>query len=229
MENPDMQLAVEFFSKPIEIPRKSKAEKRPIFEDREYIRIRFPADNKRELVAPAHEMHYVSHLKRQMTYAERFKPNYDAWRADHEAEFIEGTPLSEATFLTEAKRAELRAQNIKTIEQLAGLPTQAMRKLGMGAQGLVQSAQDYLERAKGLSEVDALKARIAELEAGQASKAEPKQDASEKVASELEGFGDDELKMMLKDAGVEVDGRWGRQRLEAEMQALAAAKENEAA
>jgi len=224
MENPDMQLAVEFFSKPVEVPRKSKAEGRPIYEDREYVRVRFPADNKRELVAPAHEMHYVSHAKTQMTYAQRFKANYDAWHADHAAEVVEGTPLKEATFLTEAKRAELRAQNIKTVEQLAGLPTASMRRLGMGGQALVQQAQDYLERAKGLSEVDELRKRIAELE----GHAEPQKEA-EPVTSQLEGFGDDELKIMLKDAGVEVDGRWGRQRLEQELQKLADAKENEAA
>lgn len=224
MENPDMQLAVEFFNKPVEIPRKSKEQGRPIFEDRAYIRIRFPADSKRELVAPAHEMHYVSHAKQQMTYAERFKANYDAWMADHAAEFLEGTPLAEATFLTEAKRAELRALNVKTVEQLAGLPQSSMRKLGMGGQALVQQAQDYLKRAEGVGEIEALKARIAELEAGE--KAKPK---AQKVTSQLEGFGDDELKMMLADAGVEVDGRWGRQRLEQELQALADAKENEAA
>jgi len=224
MENPDMQLAVEFFNKAVENPRKTKAEGRPIFEDREYIRIRFPADNKRELVANAQEMHYVSHAKQQMTYAQRFPANYDAFKASSEAEFVQGTPLAELTILTEAKRAELRAQNIKTVEQLAGLPTAAMRRLGMGAQGLVDGAKAYLDRAEGFSEVAALRARIEELESGK-SEAEP----APKVAAQVEGFDDDDLRNMLKDAGVEVDNRWGRKRLEQELQTLAQAKENEAA
>lgn len=225
MENPDMQLAVEFFNKAVENPRKTKAEGRPIFEDREYIRIRFPADNKRELVANAHEMHYVSHAKQQMTYAQRFPANYDAFKAASDAEFVQGTPLAELTILTEAKRAELRAQNIKTVEQLAGLPTAAMRRLGMGAQALVDGAKEYLTRASEHSEVTALRKRIEELEA---MKSDPKA-TSKDVTVEADGFADDDLRNMLKDAGVEVDGRWGRERLEQELQSLAQAKENEAA
>ncbi|MCU0905633.1 MAG: hypothetical protein MUE83_17460, partial [Tabrizicola sp.] len=62
--DPDLTLGVEFFMKPVENKAKSKEAGRPIFEDREMVRIAFPGDSKREHVAPAHEMHYVSHHRR---------------------------------------------------------------------------------------------------------------------------------------------------------------------
>lgn len=223
-QNPDAALAVKFFTKAVENPRKTKAEGRPIFEDREYVSIRFPADNKRELVSPAHDMHFVAHFKDQMTYAERFKPIYDAFKSQLHDETVAGTPLSEMPSLTEAKRAELRAQNVRTVEQLAGLPDASMRRMGMGARALVDSAKDYLKRAEGTSEVAALRARIAELEARKTPEA-PKAD----IATEFDGLEDDDLRNMLADAGVTTDGRWGRARLVEKLRELAKAKENEAA
>ncbi|SLN74752.1 hypothetical protein ROJ8625_04095 [Roseivivax jejudonensis] len=220
MDNPDMALGVEFFGKAVQNMRQSKDAGRPIFEDREYVRIRFPADNKRELVAPAHEVHYVTHAKAQMTYAERFPAAYEAFKKDAEAELVTGTPLAEMTSLTEAKRAELRAQNVRTVEQLAGLPDSSMRKLGMGSRDLVEAAQAYLKRAEGTSEVAALKARIAELESAQAPVAP--------AVDQFDGMTDDDLRNMLGDAGVQADRRWGRKRLIEEIETLAKAKEDAA-
>lgn len=218
MENlePDMGLAVRFFTKPVQNHRKTKAEGRPIFEDREYIQIKFPADPKRDRVAPVSEMHYVPHRGEQMTYAERFAPLYEKWKKNNDAEFLNGTPLVELTVLTEAKREELRAQNIRTVEQLAGLPGNAVKNLGMGGMGLVEAAKDYLSRAGEASEVAALRKRIEELEAGQAAP-----QAQESLSAEFEGMTDEDLKNILTDAGVTPDGRWGRARLEGEIQKLA--------
>lgn len=226
MENPDKALAVEFFVTAVENKRETRKQKRPIFEDREYIRIRFPADNKRELVAPAQEMHYVSHFKQQMTYAQRFEDVYAAWKKQHDDSYIHGTPISELPFLTSAKRAELIAMNVKTVEQLAALPTASERKLGMGAKELIREAQAYMSRASEHADIAALRRRIEELES---QKTAPETVVAEKVVVQADGFNDEDLRNMLKDAGVDVDGRWGRQRLEQELQALAEAKENEAA
>ncbi|MFG6591281.1 hypothetical protein [Sulfitobacter sp. 1A12157] len=216
MDNPDLALGVEFFTSAVENPRKTKEAGRPIFEDRECVRIRFPADNKRELVAPAGEMHYVSHAKTQMTYADRFPAAYDAFKKN-EAQFVEGTPLSEMPSLTEAKRAELRSQNVQTVEQLANLPDATMKRMGMGSRALVEAAQDYLERATGLGEVAALKARIAELESSQV----PETDSFDEFAD----LDDEDLRNMLTDAGVKATKGWERKRLVSEARALAKKKE----
>lgn len=218
-ENPDMGLGVRFYVKAVEHPRKSKEAGRPIFTDVEYVHIRFPADNKRELHAPAHEMHFVPHHKRQMTYAERFPEVYKAFRED-QAEIVQGTPLSELPALTEAQRAEFKAQKIQTVEQLANLPDPAIKRLGMGARVAVEAAQVYLSKAGELGEIARLKAEIEALKA-QSKPAKTTKD----IADEFEGMTDDDLRNMLADAGVEADGRWGRKRLVSELQALAAKAE----
>lgn len=215
-DNPDMQLAVEFFVKAVEHPSKSREEGRPIYDDREFVRIRFPADNKRELVAPAHERHYVSHIGQQVTYAERFPEVYGAFQRQ-EADFVTGTRLIVAPFLTESKRAELDALGVKTVEQLAGLPDGARKRLGMGAMELQRQAQEYLDNAKGTAEVDALRRRVAELEA---------QKEMPETEDAFSGFSDDDLKNMITDAGGEVPrGRAKRETLVSKLNELREAAE----
>ncbi|MDE4274759.1 hypothetical protein PXK58_08890 [Phaeobacter gallaeciensis] len=203
MENPDLQLGVEFFKKAVLNPRKTKAEGRPIYDDREYVRIAFPADNKRKLEAPAHEKHYNANAQTQMTYAERFSQVYAAFKEDTDMSAAHGTPLFEMTALTEAKRAELRGMGVKTVEQLAGLPDASMKRLGMGARDLVESAKAFIDAAKGTAEVQALKDKIAHLEAlmsGGATEQEPQRD----IADEFEGMTDDDLKNLIRDSGGDV-------------------------
>lgn len=228
MENPDMTLAVEFFIKPMQLKAKSREEGRPIFEDREFVRIRFPADNKRELVAPAHEKHYVSHAGQQMTYAERFQASYQAWK-QNDAEFISGTPLSELPALTSSRKEELKAQNIRTVEQLAGVTDAAGRKLGMGWREEQEAAKAYLDRAKGTSEVAELRRKIADMEAQmkQASKTVRADDGPDaNFIAQFEGLEDDDLKNMIRDAGGAVPkGRAGRNTLLNELHRIAAEKE----
>ena len=54
----------------------------------------------------------------QVTYAERFQHQYRQFKTAA-AQTKTGTPLDHAPFLTEGRRAELRAQNIYTVEALA--------------------------------------------------------------------------------------------------------------
>lgn len=221
-ENPDTQLAVEFFMKPVENLAKSREAGRPIFEDREYVRIAFPGDQRRKLEAPASEMHYVSHARTQMTYAERFAGTYDAFKRNDMA-FVEGTPLKASGLLPLAKCEELKALNVLTVEQLAGMPDVAMRKLGMGGRQMVDDAKAYLEKASKMADTSALEARIKELEAllsKPAAQAAP-------VDDQFAGFEDEDLKNMIRDAGGEVPrGRASRQTLIDTINELAKAKED---
>lgn len=222
--NPDMQLGVEFFTKAVENKNKSRDAGRPIYDDREFIRIRFPADSKRMLVAPANEMHYVSHAKAQMTYAERFPASYQAFK-DGAEEYVQGTILDEMTSITAAKRAELRAMNVKTVEQLAGLSNDQIKKAGMGARALVEDAKAYLEAAKGAGAMAAMQKQIEDLKAQLAAT----QGATEPVSSgpdEFDGFSDEDLKNMIRDAGGSVPrGNAGRATLVGALREIAEQKE----
>ena len=211
-ENPDLGLGVAFYVKAVENPRKSKEAGRPIFDNKEYVHIRFPADNKRELHAPAHDMHYVTHLKRQMTYAERFPEVYKAFKESGET-VVNGTPIAELPSLTEAQRAELRAQKIMTVEQLANLPDATIKRMGMGAREMRNQAEAYLSVASGTAEVAGLKRQIADLQKMLSATPAPM------PVDEFADMSDDDLRNILTDAGKDVDKRWGRKRLIDEIRA----------
>ncbi len=197
-DNPDLALGVEFFVKPVENGNKSREAGRPIYDEREMVRITFPADQKRELVAPANEMHYAPHHKEQMTYAQRFAPSYEAFKANRE-DYIAGTPLALMPGMTGARRAEMEALKIKTVEQLAGLPDVARKRIGMGALELQQQAQAFLDQAKDNAGMDAMKAELDALKAQLAAQT-PKDQGEGQFAD----MTDDDLKNMIRDAGGEV-------------------------
>lgn len=222
MENPDSGLAVEFFVDARKNPRLSKKEGRPIFEDKEFVKIMFPGDNKRLLIAPALEMHYNSNAKTQMTYAERFPEHYKVFKTEG-AEMTHGTPVGSLDIVTAAKASELRALNITTVEQLASLPDASGRRLGMGWRELQDEAKAYLEQAEKLSDNAYLREQIESLQAQLAATSQP---AESQVSEQFEGFSDDDLKNMIRDAGGEVPrGKASRETLEAKLREIAAEKE----
>ena len=94
-------------------------------------------------------------------YAERFQRQYQQFKL-HAAQTKSGTPLTHAPFLTEARRAEMRAQNIYTVEALAAIDGQELKNLGQGGRDLKNAAMEFLEEAKLGAPNSAL---VAELEA----------------------------------------------------------------
>jgi hypothetical protein len=195
MDNPDMTLGVEFFVKAVENPRRSQEEGRAIYQDVEYVRITLPGDKNNEVVTPAHSMHYVPHMKRQMTYAERFRASYEAFKEER-TDFVHGTPLSAVTIVSASEREELAQQKIRTVEQLAGLQDRAIAKLGPGWREKVERAQAFLRASEGTAEVDELKARIAQLEAMMTKAPAPAVDP-------FADFDREDLYNMALDAGLE--------------------------
>jgi hypothetical protein len=154
---------VEFFSDPVKHETKSREAGRPIFTDAEFVRIRWPGDRNRELVAPANQPSVRNpDTNEWLTYIDRYPRHYEAFKQN--ATFIgEGAPIEEAPFLTKAQVAELKAVNIFTIESLAGLSESSMSKLGMGARKLMDQAKAYVEKAKDSALETKLAAQNADL------------------------------------------------------------------
>ena len=82
-----------------------------------------------------------------MTYAERFARQYRQFK-EHATQTKSGTPLQYATFLTEARRAELRAQNIYTVEALAAIDGTELKNLGHGGREMKNAAMEYLQESQ---------------------------------------------------------------------------------
>lgn len=219
MNEADRSLSVQFFLHAKENPRKTKAEGRPIYDEVEMVSIMAPGNTKTEFTARADRMHYDANAQVQRTYAERFREHYEAFKAGLD-EHLQGTPLTEVPFLTLGQKAEMRAKKIKTVEQLAEMADRDIRKMGIGFRAHVDAARAYLDKANGTAqlagEMADLRRQIEELTA---AKSEPVQALE---GDQFDQMADEDLRNMLSDAGVDVDGRWGRKKLLDKIRSLAA-------
>jgi len=142
---------VEFYADAKEDPSASKKAGVPQFMDVEMVKIRFPADRNRTLVRPAHA-EWKKERGQIVTYAMRYPDEYKRFKAG-QAPVVRGMPLAEAPFLTEAQRRMLRALEVYTVEQLAGLEGIPLKNLGMNGRQLQEAAAAFLEAARGGADV----------------------------------------------------------------------------
>lgn len=156
-----------FYIHTVPNPVKSKEAGRPIFDDMEVVEVRFAADRQTIGVYPANaqcgQMEDEFGNFRPMTYAERWPEQYRRFKANQQ-QIAEGTPVDELPFLTQSKRAELRALGVFTAEALAALDGQPLKNLGQGGRELKNQAQAYLDAASGTANVTKMAAQIAELQ-----------------------------------------------------------------
>lgn len=161
---------VTFRNHTVQDEQASKQAGRPIFIDHEVCDITFPANPKTKATFPAHDpepnatRESVKDGGPEVTYAELYNKQYLAFK-EGTVQPTSGTPLTEAPFLTEAKRRELRALHVHTVEQLASLDGNPLKQLGMGGRELKNQAQAYLDKAAGSADVTNLAAQVAALTA----------------------------------------------------------------
>lgn len=139
-----------FYSKPVKNNFRSETEGRPVFEDKEFVEILVPGDRKTVVDTLVKEEH-----KR------RWPREYAAFKAGQEVP-VEGTPLEEWPQISRSQVEELKFAHIRTVEQLASLPDDALnRSVSMGGFALREKAQRHLEALKGSSQTEAQAAEIA--------------------------------------------------------------------
>lgn len=155
---------ITFFPEAVLNHAKSEKAGRPIFDDIELIRFQFAGDTKRICVFPANETdpNATREAGYPISYAEAYPEQYKKFKAQ-EQQTVSGTPISEAPFLTEGKRRELRALNIHSIEALAAVDGPSMKSLGIGGREWKNQAVAYLQKAKGSADVTGMAAQIAKL------------------------------------------------------------------
>lgn len=164
-------LYIEFFTRAVENKRESDKAGRAIFDDGEFVRIRWVGDRNRILEAPAHSRcGREGPGNREITYAQKFPRHYDAFKQGVEIKGS-GTPLDKAPFMPQSKAEELKHFNVHTVEQLAALDGTPLQNLGMGAREWKNKAQAFLDLADGTADVtrlaaenDAMKAQIAAMQ-----------------------------------------------------------------
>jgi hypothetical protein len=198
MPNPDDKLLVMFKHHALPNEAKSVAAGRLICDDLEVIEIRRPGARDFNIFPATAVSHWDVDPNTggqvKISYAERFQRQYQQFKLQS-AQTKAGTPLTHAPFLTEARRAEMRALNIYTVEQLAGIDGQELKNIGQGGRELKNAAMAFIEESmKGVpnlqlqAELEALRAKNAvlqeDLEAAKANR----------IDAEFEGMSLDQLR-----------------------------------
>lgn len=145
----DDKLIVSFTVEPWLNQRESNEQKRPVFEDREYIEIRIPGNSSGIVKRPVQNMDIA-----------RFRKKYDAWKETGENQ-QEGTPLAAWPKITVSQAKELEYYGIRTIENLANLNDSDLQNF-RGARALKDMAKTYLDTVEG-TRVKSLENEIAQL------------------------------------------------------------------
>lgn len=131
----DKRLLVRFDVRAVKNEYLSNKEGRPIFQDEEYIQIIVPG-SRDVMTAPLDE-----------TYKRRFADRYKRWKEDvGKVQHIQGTPLSEVSWMTRSQVAELAMNNVYTVENLADMSDIDAMKF-MGSHELRKRAKNYLQAA----------------------------------------------------------------------------------
>jgi hypothetical protein len=158
---PNKLAFADFYAGTMQNETESAKAGRPIFDDVEMIRIRWAGNTKNEFHAPASDRsdRPVIDQNTNTKYWPKWKehPDFiDAYEAFKKGQAVasNGTPLEEWPTLTAARRAELKAINILTVDQLSALDATGLKRLGLEGPKLKEQARLYLDRAAG-SAVDA--------------------------------------------------------------------------
>lgn len=178
---------------------KSRDAGRPIYDDMEVVEVRFAGDRNKVSVFPAlaicGEVQDEDGNTRKITYAERWSDQYKRFKAKAQ-QIAEGTPVDELPFLTQAKRAELKALSIYTAEALAALDGQPLKNLGQGGRDLKNQAQAYLDNASGSANVTRMAAELEEL---RRTVAELRADKAPASDSEFASWTSDQIKDWIEE------------------------------
>ena len=132
----DHKLYVQFYVRPVMHAYKSSEAGRPIYEEKEYIKVIVPGDSKTTVDCPADE-----------TFKQRFAKQYDKFKRGLE-QAVTGTPLEMWPQMTVGLCAELKGIGVQTVGQLAGLSDGNAQRF-MGANMWRQKAQAFLDAPAG--------------------------------------------------------------------------------
>lgn len=192
---------VKFYNEAQQDAEASRAAGRPVFKDVEMVEVRFPGDRESTIVAPAHDRAFLNRSNvgpAYLSYAERFADSYKAFQERGSNAQI-GTPLEMLVFLAPSQIAEMHAQNIFTIENLANLSDRMMK--GPGWREWREQAQAFLDNAQAASALAAEQAKSAALEARLAA-LEAAMQAKADEGDEWDALDDDALREALERRGL---------------------------
>jgi hypothetical protein len=139
----DAGLYVKFYIEAVKDEEKTIEEGRPIFVDREYIKI-IPVGDKNTVVCRPVKTNWDGGTPPD---SERWANLYAAFK-NQQIQVTEGTPLNEWAILSKSQVEMMKAANVHTVEQLTQVSDNNLNNLGMGARVLRDKAIAFLQQAK---------------------------------------------------------------------------------
>ncbi len=131
----DAALIVEFFVDKKLMGAKSEAAGKPVYEDREYVKIMIKGQDKQIVVQEV-----------QKTHKERFPIAYLRFTQNKPLPVV-GTPIEMMPGVGPSLAHQLKGMNLRTIEDVANITDESvMQSIGMGARDLVKRARAWLEQ-----------------------------------------------------------------------------------
>jgi hypothetical protein len=160
MEDNRGKMAVFFHAVQVRNNFKSDAEKRPIFEERIFIKKLVPGDSTLVVDRPMREQDMEDYPIEWARYEQKKEQK------------VAGTPIDAWMAISETQKAEFKALNIFTIDQFANLPDVAGDKI-MGFNDLRSKARAFIMAAQDSQMMDKIRAEMdKKLEAQEAELAE---------------------------------------------------------
>ena len=160
MEDNRGKMAVFFHAVQVRNNFKSDAEKRPIFEERIFIKKLVPGDSTLVVDRPMREQDMEDYPIEWARYEQKKEQK------------VAGTPIDAWMAISETQKAEFKALNIFTIDQFANLPDVAGDKI-MGFNDLRSKARTFIMAAQDSQMMDKIRAEMdKKMEAQEAELAE---------------------------------------------------------
>lgn len=220
----DTGVVAVFRSGTVKNDKKTAEAGRPIFDDVELCEVRHPGSRDYGVYPATERSHWdvdqFTGEQRAVTYAERFSKQYQQFKASMQ-QTKAGTPLDYLTFLTEGKRAELRALNIYTAEALALVDGSELKNLGPMGRDLKNKTIEFLANSNEAAritrleaELEAIKTRNEILEEDNKLMANNRPPAAPAQVSEFDGMTTDQIREHVRSlTGVEPKGNLPRKTL----------------
>lgn len=139
-------VGVAFGLYPVQNEQKSAEAGRPIYEEKEFVRIVVPGDRNSIVFQPATDEH-----------RRRFPRAYEAFKNRTQIA-NDGTPLEHWPPLNRGLCMTLKAAHIHTVEALAQVSDANLQSLGMGMRELRDQARAYIQSAKDVAAIHKLAA-----------------------------------------------------------------------
>jgi hypothetical protein len=143
----DAKLLIQFLMYPHHLTDASIEAGRPMYEDREYVKIMVPGDKDNIVFRPVRPQD-----------KQRFAQAYFAFK-NNQGEIVQGTPLESWPAITRAMVEEMKFFHIRTVEQLAGMSDTNAQNF-RGAVDLRARARTFLDMSKGSAEAEKMAAEL---------------------------------------------------------------------